>query len=52
LYVKFVFEKVCVFEAKAMAAFMGTKAKAPENAFEFGTATALAEVDRADATRV
>jgi hypothetical protein len=52
LYTKLVFEKVCVFEAKAVAAFMGTKAKAPENAFEFGTAMVLAAVDRADATRV
>jgi hypothetical protein len=50
--VKLVFEKVCVFEARAVAALIGTKAKAPENAFEFGTATVLDEVDKADATSV
>jgi hypothetical protein len=52
LYVKLVFEKVWVFEAKAMAALTGTKAKAPEKAFELVTAIVLGVVERAEATRV
>jgi len=50
--VKLVFEKVEEFDARDVAALTGTKAKAPEKAFEFGTATAFAVVMRADATRV
>ena len=46
------FEKVCVFDARAMAALTGTKAKAPEKAFEFGTDKEFAVVTRADATSV
>jgi len=52
LYVKLVFEKVWVFEASEVAALTGTKAKAPEKAFAFGTAMEFAVVTRADATRV
>jgi len=47
-----VFEKVWTFEASDVAALMGTKAKAPEKAFEFVTAIELAFVDKAEATRV
>lgn len=49
---KLVFEKVWVFEASEVAALTGTKAKAPEKAFAFGTAMEFAVVTRADATRV
>jgi len=52
LYVKLVFEKVWTFEARDVAALMGTKAKAPEKALEFVTAIVLAFVERAEATRV
>jgi hypothetical protein len=49
---KLVFEKVCVFDARAIAALTGTNAKAPEKAFELGTAKEFAVVARADATSV
>jgi hypothetical protein len=44
--VKLVFEKVWVFEASDVAALMGTKAKAPEKALEFGTVFESAEATR------
>jgi hypothetical protein len=50
--VKLVFEKVEAFEASDVAALTGTKAKAPEYEFEFGTAIAFDFVVRADATSV
>jgi hypothetical protein len=49
---KLVFAKVKAFEARDVAALMGTKAKAPEKALEFGTAIVLALVVRAEATSV
>jgi len=49
---KLVFEKVEAFDAREMAALTGTKAKAPEKAFELGTAMAFPVVLRAEATRV
>jgi hypothetical protein len=52
LYTKLVFENVCALEARAVAALMGTKAKAPEKAFESGTFMAFPVVTRAEATRV
>ena len=53
MYTKLVFEKVEAFDARAVAALMGTKAKAPEYAFEFVTAVlAFPERVRAEATRV
>jgi hypothetical protein len=52
LYTKLVLEKVCVFEARAVAALIGTNAKAPEKAFELGTAKEFAVVTRAEATSV
>jgi hypothetical protein len=49
---KLVFEKDWVFEARDVAALIGTKAKAPEKAFELGTAKEFAVVLRAEATSV
>ena len=49
---KLVLENVVVFEASEMAALTGTNAKAPEKAFELGTAKEFAVVTRAEATRV